>query len=127
MIVCACVCVCVCNIRYDPLCQSLKENEERKKSLIEVLESCMKEEKKIMGETKGIVEARMMDDSRLLRSMATKELEMQRGYQMGPESTYHMPAIGGASGEGSRRFRGADTTAQPKGSVKLPRNLNSTV
>ena len=53
--------------RYDPLCESLADKISRKEGLMKVLDSCMTEEKKIMADTKGTVQARMLDDSRLLR------------------------------------------------------------
>lgn len=34
--------------RYDPLCKSLEERRQRRKELLATLESCVKEEKRIM-------------------------------------------------------------------------------
>jgi hypothetical protein len=67
----------------------LKERLEKKKHLLEVLDECMKDEKRIMGETKNTVNTRIMDDFKLTRRTATMELQITRGYTMLPDSTFH--------------------------------------
>lgn len=75
--------------RYNTLCSHLNNAIGKRKLVIQTLESCVKEEKQIMGVTQGIVQCRMIEDSKLARTMATNEIQSQRGFSLGPESTYH--------------------------------------
>ena len=75
--------------KYDPLCQNLKEAKERKAALIKTLEQCSQEEKRMMGSMSATVVARKQDDSKLCRRMATQKLELERGFTLGVESTFH--------------------------------------
>lgn len=84
--------------RYDPLVDWLKQAHDDKKRLIETLESCKKEEKRIMSETKETVDTRRMDDSKFRKKMVSLDLERLRGYTLKPESTFYqsrssMPTI----------------------------------
>ena len=75
--------------RYDPLCKSLEERKLRRKELLETLESCVKEEKRIMGETIQTVGQKKIDEMKLSRSFCSLELAIQRGYTVTPESTFY--------------------------------------
>ena len=93
-----------------------------------------------MGDTKGVVKTRMLDDSKLMRkyvitnqslvltlifaaflfvSMASLELETLRGYNMKPESTFHM--------SGHLKSSKSHTGLLPPLGGKLPRNLSATL
>jgi hypothetical protein len=50
-----------------------------------------------MADTKGTVQSRLLDDSKLSAKMASQELETQRGYNMKPESTFHLPHLNSSS------------------------------
>ncbi len=76
------------NTRYIPTCDALKDMEERRAALHKLLESCMKEEKQIMNNTKNTVHERMIDDAKLNRKMATEKLEILRGFTIDPASTF---------------------------------------
>ena len=75
--------------RYDPLCAALKERQQRRKELMATLEGCLKDEKRIMGDTKGTVDLRRIDEMKLNRSMCSTEMAVQRGYTVAPESTFY--------------------------------------
>jgi len=68
--------------RYDPLVDWLKQAHDDKKRLIETLESCKKEEKRIMSETKETVDTRKMDDSKFRKRMVTLDLERLHNYKL---------------------------------------------
>lgn len=76
-------------MRYDPLCIALKDRQQRRKELIATLESCIKDEKRIMGDTKGTVYQRRIDEMKLNRSMCSTEMAVLRGYTVTAESTFH--------------------------------------
>lgn len=71
------------------MCEHLKESYERKKNLVETLEQCLLEEKKIMGNTKNVIQDRRTEESKMNKKMSTLELEILRGYHLKPESTYY--------------------------------------
>lgn len=75
--------------RYDPLCKALHERRERRKELLATLESCLKEEKRIMGETISTVGQKKIDEMKLSRSFCSLEMSIQRGYTVTPESTFY--------------------------------------
>lgn len=75
--------------RYDPLSKSLEERKQRRKELLETLESCLKEEKRIMGETIQTVGQKKIDEMKLSRSFCSLEMAIQRGYTVTPESTFY--------------------------------------
>ena len=74
--------------QYDPLCEGLKDAKERKQALLKTLEQCSQEEKRMMGEMSNTVTQRKQDDSKLCRKMATQKLETERGFDLGPTSTF---------------------------------------
>eukprot|EP01037_Dinobryon_pediforme_P023588 gene23588-25082_t len=76
-------------IRYDPLCEHLKEAKDRKKELLEILANCLQDQKEIMGEVKGTIQLRRIEESRLTSKMGSLELETLRGYTLKPDSTFH--------------------------------------
>jgi hypothetical protein len=103
--------------RYDPLVTWLNEAHEDKKRLIETLEQCKKEEKRIMSETKETVDNRKMDDSKFRKRMVTMELSRLRGYTLTPESTFYqsrgnMPTLtnGGETTQGLGQGYGRTST-----------------
>ena len=103
--------------RYDPLVDWLKQAHDDKKRLIETLESCKKEEKRIMGDTKQTVDTRKMDDSKFRKRMVTLDLERLRGYTLKPESTFYqsrgsIPTITNSEsvGEGMGQVYGRTST-----------------
>ena len=75
--------------RYDPLCKSLEERRQKRKELMATLESCLKEEKRIMGETIQTVGQKKIDEMKLSRSFCSLEMAIQRGYTVTPESTFY--------------------------------------
>lgn len=42
-----------------------------------------------MGDTKGVIETRRLEESKMVKKMGSLELELLRGYNMNPESTFH--------------------------------------
>ena len=74
--------------QYDPLCESLKEAKDKKQALLRTLEQCSQEEKRMMSTMSETVTARKQDDSKLTRALATQKLEMERGFDLGPTSTF---------------------------------------
>lgn len=106
--------------RYDPLVTWLNEAHEDKKRLIETLEQCKREEKRIMSETKETVDTRKMDDSKFRKRMVTMELSRLRGYTLTPESTFYqsrgsMPTLtnGGETGGLGQGYGRASTQSLP--------------
>jgi hypothetical protein len=85
--------------RYDPLCVNLKERQQRRKDLIATLESCVKDEKRIMGNTKGTVDQRRIDEMKLSRSLCSTEMAVQRGFTVTAESTFHQSRKFGSMGQ----------------------------
>ena len=75
--------------QYDPLCESLKEAKEKKQALLSTLEQCAKDEKRMMASMSQTVTARKQDDSKLCRKMASEKLALERGFDLGPNSTFH--------------------------------------
>mmetsp|Transcript_26591 Transcript_26591/g.39512 ORF Transcript_26591/g.39512 Transcript_26591/m.39512 type:complete len:179 (+) Transcript_26591:82-618(+) len=75
--------------RYDALCKHLAETKEKRELVIKTLESCVAEEKSIMGSTQSIVHTRRVDDAKLSRAMATSTLVQARGFGVGPDTTFH--------------------------------------
>jgi len=73
---------------YDPLCALLQENKDKKAALLKTLEQCMQEQKRMMGEMSNTVTSRKQDDSKLSRKMASQKLESERGFGLGPETTF---------------------------------------
>lgn len=65
-------------VRYDPLCEHLKEAKDRKKELLEILANCLQDQKEIMGEVKGTIQLRRIEESRLTSKMGSLELETLR-------------------------------------------------
>jgi hypothetical protein len=76
-------------LRYDPLCEALIAAKQKKEHMMKTLAQCMQDEKGIMTETKSTVKTRMLDDSKLLKKMASLELQTLRGFTMTPESTFY--------------------------------------
>lgn len=74
--------------QYDPLCESLKDAKERKKNLLKTLEQCSGEEKRMMSSMSNTVTVRKQEDSKLCRKMASEKLETERGFDLGPNSTF---------------------------------------
>ena len=81
------------------MCVALKERQQRRLDIMRTLESCVKEEKRIMGDTKGTVDQRRIDEMKLSRSMCSQEMAVQRGYTVTPESTFYQSRRGGSSGQ----------------------------
>ena len=52
------------------------------------LESCQKEEHRVMAEMKSTVTLRKIDDAKLVRKMVTLQLKTLRGYDLDPTSTF---------------------------------------
>lgn len=96
--------------RYDPLCEHLKDAKEQKEGLVNTLEKCVTESKRvshilwmtlitfdqlhyfylqIMGDTKSTIQTRRIEDTKLNRKMSSLELEVLRGYNMRSETTFH--------------------------------------
>ena len=73
---------------YDPLCEQLEENIKRRKELVETLESCRKQENRVMSEMKLTVTSRNQEDTRFSRKMVTQKLEIIRGYSIDSSSTF---------------------------------------
>ena len=70
------------------MCEQLKEDKEKKAHLLRMLEQCLADEKKVMGEMKGTVQSRVMDDSKLSKKMASLNLRLLRGFSVEPASTF---------------------------------------
>lgn len=75
--------------RYDPLCEHLNDIIAAKKELEVTLDQCLKDQKSIMGEVKGVIFGRRIEDSKVSRQMGSYELEKLRGYSLKPESTFY--------------------------------------
>lgn len=73
---------------YDPLCEELDFKVKQRKQLLETLDNCMKEQHMIMSNVKGTVNQRKQDDMKLSKRMAKAKLEAERGYSLGPQSTF---------------------------------------
>lgn len=52
-----------------------------------------------MGDTKGTVDQRRIDEMKLSRNMCSQEMAVQRGYTVTPESTFYQSRLGGSSGQ----------------------------
>lgn len=116
--------------KYDPLCEHLADARAQKAKLMKTLEQCITEERRIMGDTKGVIQVRRQEESKMTKKMGSLELELLRGYTLNPESTFYQskkssddnnspsgsPArpmhattghdiTGGASGQGTKRGR----------------------
>ena len=63
------------------------------------LEACLKDEKRIMGDTKGTVDQRRIDEMKLNRSMCSTEMAVQRGYTVAPDSTFYQSRKFGSMGK----------------------------
>lgn len=75
--------------KYDPLCEHLAQAKEQKQNLLKTLSVCVQDEKKIMQETKGVIQVRRLEESKMTKRMGTMELELERGYTLRTESTFH--------------------------------------
>ena len=73
---------------YDPLCANLEENSEKRKNLIEMLEQCKKTQKDMMSEMKDMVNQNMVRSYKQNAKEASFRLEVQRGYNLKPETTF---------------------------------------
>ena len=73
---------------YDPLVRDLKKKEEMKKHLLKQLDACTKQQRLIMDNVKDTVNRRKLDDMKLYSKMAMAKLENERGYSLGPSSTF---------------------------------------
>ena len=76
------------HIRSDPLCAQLREDKEKKEHLLKMLKQCLEDEQRVMGDMKGTVQSRMMDDSKLSKKMASLNLRLIRGFSVEPETTF---------------------------------------
>jgi hypothetical protein len=73
---------------YDPLCRELADREEKKISLLKSLEACMQQQQAIMGNVKDTVLRRKQEDMKLNSRLARAKMESERGYTLGPSSTF---------------------------------------
>jgi hypothetical protein len=76
-------------VRYDPLVEHLNDSMAKKKELEQILEHCLKDQKNIMGNVKGVIFERRIEDSKNTKKMGSYELEKLRGYNLKPESTFY--------------------------------------
>jgi hypothetical protein len=56
---------------------------------VETLEQCLADQRRIMGDSKGVVQGRRIEEAKLLRKIGSIELETLRGFSLKPESTFH--------------------------------------
>jgi chromosome segregation ATPase len=102
---------------YDPLCRDLAEKEKKRKELIKQLESCKNHNINILKEIKGTVVGSRLQDMKLFSKMAKQNLEVQRGYTLGPSSTFKqsgtlsLTKMGMSSTRGSTGGRGNSKSA----------------
>ena len=73
---------------YDPLCANLDEKVAKRKHLMEMLEQCKKTQKGMMSEMKYMVNQNMVRNYKQNAKEASFKLEVQRGYNLKPESTF---------------------------------------
>jgi hypothetical protein len=119
-------------LRYDPLCEHLERKLEVKRMMVEKMDSSILEERRIMGDTKGTVNMRKMDDMKLTRRMVTGELQSLRGYTLQPESTFYqstsMGSLNVSQNSTSRGGFGGGTGTLPLiASKNVMRNKASTI
>lgn len=76
------------NKTYLPLCKQLDEKLEKRKNFLKQLDICLKQQKGIFDTIKGTVGQRKLDDSKLSKKMASLNLQVQRGYSLGMDSTF---------------------------------------
>ena len=76
------------NKSYLPLCKQLEDKLERRKKFLQQLDLCLQQQKGIFDTIRGTVSQRKLDDSKLSRKMASLNLQVQRGYSLGMDSTY---------------------------------------
>lgn len=50
-----------------------------------------------MGDTKNVIQGRRMEESKMTKKMGSLELEILRGFNLRPESTFHQSGSGGGS------------------------------
>lgn len=77
--------------RYDPLCEHLKGSKAKKQELLDILANCLGDQKQIMGEVKGTILLRKLEESKLTANMGSLELEMLR--VMNRNAKDHFPDI----------------------------------
>lgn len=73
---------------YDPLCENLGDKLEKRKHLMEMLEQCKKTQKDMMSDMKVMVNQNMVRNYKQNAKEASFKLEVQRGYNLKPESTF---------------------------------------
>ena len=78
----------------------------------------------MMNLMQNIVFTRRVDDSKFQRKMASQQMELMRGYNLNPESTFHQSAgklgVHGAAGTATRTgARSPGTTLRSAGGETL--------
>ncbi len=73
---------------YDPLCSGLEEKITKKAALLELLDTCKKQEKFMMNDMKTMVNTNMVRNFKQNRHAASFKLEAERGFTVKPESTF---------------------------------------
>jgi len=83
------------HLTYDPLVAGLEAKLQQKKQLLELLETCKKQEKVMMTDMKGMVNANMVRNFKQNRNAATHKLEVERGFTVKPDSTFRQSGSSG--------------------------------
>ena len=78
---------------YDPLCQGLKDKMEQKKNLLELLQTCKRQEHEMMATMKSMVNENMVRNFKQNRHAASFKLEVERGFTVKPESTFRQSSM----------------------------------
>lgn len=79
--------------RYDELCAHLDMSKEKRRLLVEMLESGKRQAGDIKDLTKSSINSQHVQIARLTRSTAVLELQANRGYDIGPSSTFRQSSI----------------------------------
>jgi hypothetical protein len=104
---------------YDPFCAELEGKIQLRVATLKQLDACLKHQAEIIGLSKSTVRTRMQDDSRLTRKMATQQLAVERGFDLGPTSTFRQGTrnVLGSSTSGSSSVGGKANTLAPSAST----------
>eukprot|EP01034_Spumella_vulgaris_P025276 gene25276-31714_t len=78
-----------------------------------------------MGNTKGVILGRRQEENRMTKKMGSLELEILRGYNLNPESTFYQSRKFGDSTSNFNNTGSSSTSLMKSSGGKNVRNLSS--